>query len=138
MTTVTTTDLGIALVDALNSRNFDSWTASVSDDFVANYPGAAGLNATAARSYNETFLTAFPDLHFDVIHRLSDGEITMTTWVGKGTHQAPLATPAGVIPATGRTGEVRGVLVTTVRGGRMVQEDTYWNQIELLAQLGVA
>jgi len=59
------------------------------------------------------------------------------TWTGKGTHDGPLATPTGPIPPTGKKGSIDGVLIATIKNGKIVREETYWNIPDLLAQLGV-
>lgn len=138
MTAPTSIDLGISLVDALNAHSFDKWSESVAPDFIANYPGAVNLDAMAARQFNEVFLAAFSDLHFDIEWRVQAGDTTVTVWKGEGTHDAPLVTPKGTIPATGKRGVVRGVLITTLRNGKVAREDTFWNVLDLLTQLGVA
>jgi predicted ester cyclase len=65
------------------------------------------------------------------------GDTVVYTWTGVGTHDGPLATPAGQVPPTGRRGRIEGVLISTVKNGKIVREETYWNQIDLLAQLGL-
>ncbi len=49
------------------------------------------------------------------------------------------ATPAfrtlTLAAASGKTGAIDGVLITTIRAGRIVREETYWNVPDLLAQV---
>jgi hypothetical protein len=62
---------------------------------------------------------------------IDEGHIT-------GTHTMPLATPSGErIPATGKRIRVRDCDVATVEGGMITSHHFYFDQIELLEQLGL-
>jgi steroid delta-isomerase-like uncharacterized protein len=65
----------------------------------------------AMRSSFECYLRAFPDLRVITEEVLVQGERAVVVWTAHGTHLGPLRN----IPATGRTVEVRGVAVLTVR-----------------------
>ena len=127
-----------ALLNALNSGNFDAWEAALAPDVTFSYPGLrGGCDRATARAYNEPFPAAFSDLHFAVTRTIVEGDAVVTCWLATGTHDGPLALPTGTVPPTGRRGEIPGVLIATMRDGKIVREETYWNQIELLAQLGL-
>jgi hypothetical protein len=44
-----------------------------------------------------------------------------------GTHDGPLATPDGEVPATGRTLDVGWMCVQEVRGDGVISENLYFN-----------
>lgn len=130
--------LGTALIDAFHARDMNYWASLLADDFIGSYPGARSLNKEQARMYNEAFLPAFADIHFKINRIVVDGESIIVQWTVTGTHTGPLATLSGqVIPATNRKGEFPGVSVVEVQNGKIIQESTYWNQVELLTQLGL-
>lgn len=132
------TTIGHALFDAFNARDLGRWEASLAPDATFSYPGLRGdHDRAAARAYNAPFLDAMSDLRFEVTRTVAQGDTVVCCWVGRGTHDGPLALPTGTVPATGKRGEVPGVSVVVVRDGRIVREETYWNQVELLAQLGL-
>jgi predicted ester cyclase len=127
-----------ALIDGLNAHDLGRWAESLAGDFVAEYPGAAGLNREQARMFNQAFLNAFPDLRFEIHRVIADGDTIAIHWSGSGTHTAPLATMSGqVIPPTGRHGVVTGVFIVQVKAGTIVAEYSYWDQMSLLTQLGL-
>jgi hypothetical protein len=65
-----------------------------------------------------------------------DCEIVMSgSWIA--THTGPFVTPHGHIPATGRTINTRLCLVCRVRDGQAVSIHGYWDQLEMLEQLGL-
>jgi steroid delta-isomerase-like uncharacterized protein len=134
----TNTQVALQLIDAFNRRDFSQWAGRLADSFQANYPGAPVLNAEQARQYNESFLPAFPDLHFEAKRTLVDGDCVVIEWVASGTHEGTLTSASGAtIPPTHRQGSVSGVLLSTIHDGKIARERTYWDQVEVLQQLGV-
>ncbi len=130
--------VAMTFIDAFNRRDFSAWSGSLAGEFEAAYPGAASLTAEQAWQYNESFLPAFPDLHFEIQGVLEDGDQVVIEWIARGTHDGPLTSATGqTIPATHRSGLVHGVLVSRIQQGKIVRERTYWDQMELLQALGV-
>ena len=126
-----------ALFDAFNARDLSQWSEHLAPNAEFKYPGFRG-GVEAAREYNAPFLKAFSDLHFRYTSSVTSGKRTVTTLSATGTHDGPLVTPAGVIPATGRKIALDAVLIVTVNGSQIVKEETYWDRIEMMEQLGVA
>ena len=52
-------------------------------------------------------------------------------------HDETLSGPAGDIPATHRRLEGRGAQILRVSGGKIVEEYLYFDQVQVLAQLGL-
>jgi steroid delta-isomerase-like uncharacterized protein len=136
MTAGTLVQQGQALLDALNARDLSTWRRQLAPDFTASYPGLRDCrDAESAQAFNAPFLAAFSDLHFHIRSTATDGDRVIYVWTARGTHDGPLVSPAGTLPPTGKNGNVDGVLVTTVRDGKIVREETYWNVPDLLAQI---
>ena len=130
---------GRALLDALNQHDLTIWASQLAGDFVAEYPGARGIGQEQAAMFNQAFLVAFPDLAFTVHHLVANSDTVMIHWTGAGTHTGPLATATGqMVPPSGRKGALTGVFVTQVRDGKIVKEQTYWDQAELAVIIGLA
>jgi hypothetical protein len=81
------------------------WSQHLAEDYTAEHPGVSvPLNKTASIGYNQRFVTAFPDIHFEVLHVLTEGDYVLIQWRASGTHTERLATLTGeTIP---RPGEV--------------------------------
>jgi predicted ester cyclase len=83
-------------------------------------------------------VTAFPDIRFEVLGVISEGDSTLVQWTASGTHSERLATVTGqTIPPTRRRAIVSGAMVSEVRDGKAVRGWFYWDQLALLAQLGI-
>ena len=73
-----------------------------------------------------------------LLHVLAEGHHVLIHWTASGTHSERLATLTGeTIPPTRRRVRVSGALLTEVRDGKILREWTYWDQLSLLAQLGI-
>jgi ketosteroid isomerase-like protein len=136
MTSDTPETLARALFDALSSGDFSAWETKLAPNFTASYPGLRGAHdRQTARAFNEVFPIAFPDLTFEFTSSARSGDKVFLTWTGTGTHTGPLASPAGTMPPSGRRGSVTGVMVATIRDGKIFREESYWNVPDLIEQL---
>lgn len=99
-----------------------------SDTLPANIDGPQEL-----AQFMSVYVTAFPDLHFEIQQQLADGDFVVTRWVATGTHQGVLMG----IPPTGRQAVTHGCTVSQFRGGKGVHDWIYWDSGNLLRQLGV-
>jgi hypothetical protein len=99
--------------------------------------GAGRLTRDELAAYVQVFTTAFPrsERVIDQALQVDDSVILECRWIG--THAGPFVTPEGQIPATGRTAHTRLCLVCRVRQGQAVSIHGYWDQLELLRQLGL-
>ncbi len=100
-------------------------------------PGAGRLTCEELTAYIQVFSTAFPrsEQVVDRALEVADSVVVECRWFG--THTGPFATPQGQIPATGRTARTRLCLVCRVREGQVVSIHGYWDQLEMLRQLGL-
>lgn len=138
MSTDAMTAPALAMMNGFNAHDLTHWAASLADDYVGEYPGARGLKQEQAVMYNQAFVVAFPDIHFDVHQVIPNGDTVAVHWTAQGTHTAPLATLAGqTLPATGKRAVISGMFLVTVKDGSITRECTYWDQMELLGQLGL-
>jgi ketosteroid isomerase-like protein len=125
------------LLHAFNTRDLDSWQRHLAEDVVIRYPGLRGArDAAAARAYNALLLVAFSDLQFHVIASAEACARVTTIWRFTGTHDGDLVVPGGLIPPTGRPARIDGALVVTIGAGAITKEESYWDRLELMRQLG--
>jgi ferritin-like metal-binding protein YciE/predicted ester cyclase len=125
----------------LNRRDLDKWF----DDYAADcrfdqVPGVAGtLNREQFRAYIRNFLNAFPDLQFDVMYTIAQGDHAVLNWRGSGRHTGPLADPTGkVVQPTHRQATVMGSTTAQITNGKIGRSWIFWDMASLLGQLGLA
>jgi len=132
--------IALSLIEALNTRDLSLWSQLLAEDYTAEHPGVSvPLNKTKSVGYYQRFVTAFPDIHFEVLHVLAEGDLVLIHWTASGTHTERLATLTGeTIPPTRRRATVSGALLIEVRDGKIVRLWGYFDQLSILAQLGIS
>src|SRR6266849_11154456 len=138
MSTADNTKVVKASWDAINARDLDALDRLQSANFSIVAPGAPGpMNSAQNKAYLQGFLTAFPDLHFEIVRTVAEGDNVVTEWVASGTHKGPLVSPTGQsVPPTGKHAATHGSNTFEVKNGKVTSARVYWDMVELLGQLG--
>jgi steroid delta-isomerase-like uncharacterized protein len=133
------TEAAKALITAYNDKNWDRLKAGITPDFLyeevatARRIEGADQTVTAWKGWAQ----AFPDskASFDRTHVAGNDTVVLElTW--RGTHQGPLETPAGSIPATGKKIEIRAVAIIELIGEKARTQRHFFDMATLLQQLG--
>jgi predicted ester cyclase len=99
--------------------------------------GTADGRAEVA-SYLEDFFAAFPDSHRSTWRQIDIGDYAINEVTLTCTHKGPLLLPDGEeAHATGRRVHLRTCEIITVEDGLVISFQSYFDQLELLAQLGL-
>ena len=83
----------------------------------------------AARGWKQ----AFPDGKITVVQEIAEGDLVAVLWVGSGTNTHE----GNGLPATGKSGKIRGITIWRIVNGRIVEEWSEFDQLRLLKQLGL-
>ena len=81
--------------------------------------------------------TAFPQGTAEVTNQIAQGDHVTSEVVYKATHTGPLVSSTGTIPATNKPIVLRTMLVSSFRDGLIQRERTYFDQADLMRQLGI-
>jgi steroid delta-isomerase-like uncharacterized protein len=123
---------------AFNAKDADAFVGNESPDIEFALPGAITLRGRdQVRAYMEIFWRAFPDASVTPQARILTEDIAVIEAVFSGTQTGTLHTPTGEIPPTGRQVSLRQVAVQRVKDGLVISEHLYFDQLELMAQLGL-
>jgi steroid delta-isomerase-like uncharacterized protein len=87
----------------------------------------------AIAQYYEELWKAFPDFTFVVTNRVADESSVVYEMTYRGTHRGTFRG----IPSTGRSGEIKGVIVFPMREGKALGERIYLDSFSLMTQLGM-
>jgi predicted ester cyclase len=142
MTTISTTharDLVWQLFSILDQQRWDQLESVVRADVAVTTPFAELRGAAEWQGLLSQFAVAMPDGAHELIDVVS-GDGHLAAW-GRwsGTHTGPLATPGGVLPATGRRVELAFCAVARIgEDGRLTRIQTYLDQLAMMTQLGLA
>ena len=110
-----------------------------SPDVVVTTPDSGTLHGVDQLiEWNGAFVGSFSDRQFDSLraHETADSAIDQGDFLG--THTNPLVLPDGQsVPPTGKRIRMRSMDVATVKDGKIVSHDFYFDQLDLLGQLGL-
>ncbi len=117
-----------------NHKNIQVVKSLVTDDFVRNLNGIDVANGPLElEAHINIYFKAFPNLEIQLDDIYSQDQTVIATWTFTGTNTAEFAEFA----ATGKKTEVNGVTILKFNEeGKMVREDTFYNELYLLQQLG--
>jgi len=87
----------------------------------------------AVREFLTRLMSALPDLVFNVEHKIARGDNVAEKWTIHGTH---LGTFLG-IPPTGRPIEIRALSMVTLRDGKFLRDEFYWDTRAVMNQMGL-
>lgn len=132
-------DVTDGVLDAWRARNYDKVASFYAQNAELVGPGGMLVRGpSGAREYVRRWGEAFPDHQLTIHKSYEAGSVVVEEGTFAGTHTGNLQTPTGVvIPPTGRSVNVRFCEVFLVEKDRVVRDRLYFDQVELLAQLGM-
>lgn len=127
-------------IEYWNVSDRERWATLYADDVVYEAPGGQRISGLAdlKEQYFDALLTAAPDRVSRDVVLFAEGEHVVEQARYIGTHTGPLRSPGGVeIPATGKPFDFAFVAIFRVQGGKISSIRIYYDQMELLMQLGL-
>src|ERR671911_434687 len=122
-------------VEAFNARDVDAEPWSADGDLVA--PNASMHGREQVLGFLGVFWEAFPDGRLETTRLIAEGSVVAAEGRFTGTHTGVMHTPAGDVAATGRQVDLRWMSSYEVRGDELASEHLYFDQADLLGQLGL-
>jgi steroid delta-isomerase-like uncharacterized protein len=127
-----------AWLDAFNAHDQAAIRAATADDCVFEGPGGVRIEGIdACVGYAMNWLNAFSDAKLEVGTLVVDGDWVAMTGTFKGTHDGTLSSPEGDVPPTGRRLEGRCSQIVRFADGKAVDENLYYDQMDVVMQLGL-
>jgi len=124
---------------AFNAHDLEAIARDSAPDFEGTAPGDVKLKGPqAAKEYNQTFITAFPDARTEAKNIFVQGKHVVVDGVFTGTHNGTLKTPMGDVPATGRKVKGEFVQIFEIDRGLVKKASLLYDQVQLMTQLGMA
>lgn len=133
-----TKDIAAKFVEAFNNHDENALHAIHAAGIKFEAPGGIRLEGSdAVTGYAMTWLKGFPDAKITVRSEVVNGPWLVQEFTLQGTHTAPLKSPAGMIPPTGKRIDSRAVSVGRYENGQIVEARLYFDQSEVMTQLGL-
>ena len=104
-------------------------------DVVQHDPGSPMpvTSSAALKQYVGVFLTAIPDLHFEIDDLIAEGDKVVWRFTSRGTQTGPLLN----LPPTGKSSIVTGMVFFRLTDGKIAEVWVNIDNLGLLQQLGV-
>jgi steroid delta-isomerase-like uncharacterized protein len=125
-------------IDAFNQADWERFRSQLADDAVYEEAGT-GRRVEGADPYVELckgWRRALPDCRGTIRSELADGPLVAQEIVWEGTHDGPLETPAGALPASGRRVDVGASVWYRFDGDRIAEVHHHLDVLALLEQVG--
>jgi steroid delta-isomerase-like uncharacterized protein len=129
-------------IEAAFERGLEAWNAHDAQRLAADYaadvvvrdnhdPEMHGREAAMQRA--QMFMSAFPDIHIEVLKHEVSGNTLCEEWCVTGTHEGTLM---GIAPTHKRTETYGASFMEFDDAGRIVSEHVYWDEAKLMRDLG--
>ncbi len=87
-----------------------------------------------ARQFISTYKAAFPDLNATIEYVIAEGDKVVTRITLRGTHQGEIEEFG---PPTGRHIEMKGISISRIEGGKIVEDWDSFDNLSVMQQLGL-
>lgn len=125
---------------AIADRDWQAYGELFAEDLAMRTPGLPGtVTGRHVRvAMVQGIIDAFPDGQVEVERAFGQGDLGCLQVRFEGTHTGPLAGSGGAeIPPTGKHVEFLYCIVVRFEQGLVVELDEYYDQLDLLTQIGV-
>jgi ketosteroid isomerase-like protein len=126
---------------AFNAHDVEALAALDDPNVVYSTPGPTGRaeyrGKEAGKAYNQNWFTAFPDARVTIVNEIITSDAIVQEGTFHGTNTGPWDTGSGEMAATGKAVDGTYCLVSKVRDGRIISGNLYFDQVELMGQLGL-
>jgi len=119
--------------EVLNQGRYELFDEAYAADFVKHVDGKSESLAEERGDAKGTRAIS-SDLVMTVDAMVAESDKVAVLYRGRGTHDGTL----GDIPATGRAFVLTGMTLYRFSGGKVVEEWTVYNELEMLRQLGLS
>jgi predicted ester cyclase len=123
------------IITGINDRDWVTVIEHLDPAYEATWPHGT-LDLAAAGAHEQAMLTAFPDLRFEFVNTVVEGNTVVLEVLACGTHDGVLDLP-GEAPVQPKGAELRlpMTLVLVFDGGRLRTERLYFDQLTMLRQV---
>ena len=120
--------------EIVNQRNPDLIEEFYPPNFVWHEPDQDIQGSEQAKQFVSMYKTAFPDLKGTAEDMIAEGGKVVTRWTLRGTHQGEIEEFG---PPTGRQMELKGITISRIEGGKIVEEWEAYDNLSVMLQLGL-
>jgi predicted ester cyclase len=120
---------------AESGHNLDILDEAYTPDAVWHLPDQDIHGVEDFKQYLTTYINAFPDANVTVEDEIAEGDKVVNRFTIRGTHQGEIEEFG---PPTGRQMEQKGMAISRIEGGKIVEEWQVYDNLGVRQQLGLA
>lgn len=120
-------------MEAWGRQDLDEYRTIYHPDAVLHGFAPHPIDVESAMAGYRHFFAGFPDIRFEILDTVVDGDRVAMRFRVTGTHTGEFQG----IPATGRGMDVQGMTIMDFRDGKIAERWNQFDQMSLLQQLGV-
>lgn len=126
------------LTAAVESGNLEATASCYAPEAVLVAPEGTFKGRSQIAEFFRSWTEPWSDMVFETSTKASWGDRAIDEWTCRATNTGAIPLPTGeTVPPTGNRVAVRGADICTVRDGAIVEHHVYYDQVELLGQLGL-
>lgn len=118
---------------ALSKGDWGEYRRIHTADFLAHATGSPSASLEEDLASAKEWRAAFPDLAVRVERVVAEGGLVAVQWIARGTNTGV----GNGLPATGRSVEAGGITIFRMEDGRIAEEWSSIDMLQLLRQLGL-
>ena len=120
---------------AESGHNLDIFDEVYTPDALWHLPDRDIRGVEEMKQYVTTYINAFPDASVTVEDEIAEGDQVVNRFTIRGTHQGETEELG---PPTGRQMEQKGMAISRIEGGKIVEEWQAYDNLSAMEQLGLA
>ena len=120
--------------DAYNRNDLDVLDEVLDPNWTTNgWPEVMPQSIEAAKELYQAFLASFPDLSYETLDLIAEGDKVVQHWKMRGTFKGEIFG----VPPTGELMEADGISIYHIAGGKIVQHWAFADDLGFWEQAGV-
>jgi steroid delta-isomerase-like uncharacterized protein len=124
-----------AVIDTLNSRSDELILSMYAPDYIGEdiTGGKTRYGNESVRTWMQTIYTAFPNVSYELLDYIENGDDLVLHWVAKGNHHGTFLK----IPPTGKPVSIAGMSMLKLENGKVKHGKLIWDLAGVLRQMGL-
>src|SRR5438105_4512377 len=119
-------------IAAINAHDADRLAATLNEDFVWELGESSTKGRDVSKDAWSLWFVAFPDLYFETLQTINDGEFVVSRLLMTGTHKGEwrfrgTGSMSQPIAPTNRKFSVPGCAFNQIQGGKIAHLWAYWD-----------
>jgi len=121
--------------EAANERDFEAYKELLAPEYAWYVPSrnTEPISREGSMEFVRGMFDAFPDCHWSIEDLIAEGNIVVSRFIFRGTHEGEYQG----IPATGNKIEISGFMMARIENGKIVEDKEDVDLLGFMQQLGM-